>query len=196
MRLRVKHMNNLEKWKFISRTTLLDHPRLQIVEDTVQLPNGVMTQYLRHLPAAHHSVAVIAVNEELQILLQQEYSYPPDEILWQLPGGSIVNQEAPEEAALRELSEESGYTADYAQILGFFYTNNRRSDEKQFVVVCKNLRPQKLDADPEEFIRSRWYSVTDVLKMIQNGTIHNMNLLAALQLWMQSDVNPESKKLR
>lgn len=183
-------MKNINKWQFIDRKVLLEHPRLTIVEDKVRLPDGATTEYVLQSPVAHHSVAIIAINESNQILLQQEYSYPPNEILWQLPGGSIQNQETPKEAALRELSEESGYTAESVRSIGSYYTNNRRSNEKQFVVVCTNLKPHKLDADPEEFINNQWVSLRELQKMIKDGLVQNVYLLAAMQLWSKDSSKP------
>jgi ADP-ribose pyrophosphatase len=123
------------------------------------------------------------LNTQGELLAQQEYSYPTGEILWQLPGGSIMAGESVEEAANRELSEESGYKAGTTRIIGYYYTSNRRSDQKQYVVVCSDLEPRQLDADPEEFIQNSWMSEDHLQSLIRQGEIHNINLLAALRLW-------------
>ena len=112
---------------------------MHIVEDTVELPNGQRTQYVREAPHTSCSVAIIAINSQNEILVQREYSYPPDEIMYQLPGGGAGNEEDVIAAANRELSEESGYTARDSRVLGAFYVNNRRSDRMQFVVLCRDL---------------------------------------------------------
>jgi ADP-ribose pyrophosphatase len=130
-----------------------------------------------------HSVAVIALNDAGEILLQREYSYPPNEILWQLPGGSMTEGEDPVEAARRELSEESGLTARKCKILGHYYTNNRRSDERQYVVLCIDLASRLSKADPEEFIESQWVPVDKLDDMMASGEFENAYLLAALNLW-------------
>jgi 8-oxo-dGTP pyrophosphatase MutT (NUDIX family) len=176
------------KWKFISRKLLLDHPRLKIVEDVVELPNSQQIKYIRESPAGHRSVAVIAVNKNNQILIQTEYSYPPNEVLYQLPGGSVNQDEDIIVAANRELSEESGYVGSDCKFIGFFYTNNRRSDNRQYVVVCKNLKKQKLPQDNEEFIESEWIDPDKIKELIIAGKITNMNLLAAIQLYATVDL--------
>ncbi len=173
----------IQKWKYISRKLLLNHPRMKIVEDEVELPNGEHAMYIRQAPAVHHSVAVIAINARDEILIQKEYSYPPDEILYQLPGGKADNGEDTIQAANRELSEESGYVASDCRIVGSYYVDNRRSDKKQYVVVCKNLKIHKLQHDDEEFIESQWLSYDAIKKLIKNGEITNVNMLASLQLF-------------
>jgi ADP-ribose pyrophosphatase len=156
---------------------------MKIVEDIVELPNGKQTTYIREAPGGKQSVTIIACNKSNEILLQREYSYPPDAIMYQLPGGGIENGEDIIVAANRELSEESGYIAKTSKIIGSFHTNNRRSDSKQYVVVSKNLEPQKTPGDDEEFIESTWVSLDTLKKLIRNGEITNMNLLATLQLF-------------
>lgn len=172
-----------KKWKFISRKTILEHPRLNLVEDQVELPDGTQVPYLRESRATRHSVTIIVLNAEKQILLQKEYSYPPDEIMWQFPGGA-VNAEDILSAANRELSEESGIVARKIRILGYYYTNNRRSDQKQYVLLGTDLLTHKNSRDSEEFIESVWITITELKEKICKGEIHNINLLAAMNLWL------------
>lgn len=172
-----------DKWLFISRKEVLSHPRMHLVEDTVKLPNSKKAEYLRHAPARAHSVAILAVNGKQELLLQKEYSYPPDEILWQLPGGGMLEGETAEEAGNRELAEESGFKARQVEEIGFFYKNSRRTDEKQYVILCSSLYEESADGDPEEFIESYWVSLGKVKAMIARGEFHNVNLLAALNLY-------------
>jgi hypothetical protein len=74
----------IKKWKFISRQSLLDYPRMKIVEDSVELPDGKVTQYIREAPVDYSSVTIIAINHDGEILVQQEYSYPPNQVMYQL----------------------------------------------------------------------------------------------------------------
>jgi len=76
---------SIKKWQKISSTRIFDHPRLHLLEDTVLLPDGKRTTYVREAPVTQHSVAIIAVDSMGRLLLQKEYSYPPDTIMWQLP---------------------------------------------------------------------------------------------------------------
>jgi len=173
----------IKKWKFINRDLLLDHPRMKIVEDSVELPTGKITSYIREAPASHSSVTIIAINDKDEILIQSEYSYPPNEVMYQLPGGKMDINEDILTAANRELSEESGYIAKDCTILGSFYVNNRRSDAKQHVVMGRNIEAKNSQEDEEEFIESQWVSMDTIKEMVQTGKIVNMNMLAALQLY-------------
>lgn len=181
-----------QAWKALKRQTLLDHPRMRVVEDTVELPDGKTTTYIRQAPATAHSVAVIALNDKHEILLQKEYSYPPDKILWQLPGGGMREGETVITAANRELSEEAGLAARTATVIGSFYLNNRRTDMRQHVVVCSDLMAKPGRPDAEEFIENLWVPIATVPAMVAAGEFENVNLLAALYLWQAENRGPKA----
>lgn len=178
---------NITVWQTKSSKVVLNHKRLIMSEDKVILPNGKTSTYLRHAQGQDSSVCIIAVNSNKEILIQKEYSYPPNKIMWQLPGGSINKNEGIKAAAKRELAEESGYSAKNSIILGYYYTHNRLSDQKQYVVLCTDLFEYKLPADDDEYIESFWLSQDKVIKKISNGEFHNINLLAALNIWFHSN---------
>lgn len=91
------------------------------------------------------SVNVIAVVNNTIVVLEQEQpnraSYPA------LPGGGIEEGEDPKTAALRELHEESGYTADDMELLDI-YNQGSKIDFENYLFLAKNPRldgPQQLD---------------------------------------------------
>jgi ADP-ribose pyrophosphatase len=156
---------------------------MTLVEDEVQLPTGDRILYLRQPPGAAAAVGIVALSDAGQLLIQREYSYPPDEVLWQLPGGGIEPGEDVDTAARRELSEESGFTAGRVDVIGAIYLDNRRSDALLHVAVCTDLQPRQLPADQAEFIDSSWLAVDEVHALIRDGQVRNITMLAALNLW-------------
>ncbi len=175
-------------WRKISSTTLFKHPRIVLVEDIVELPDGKHVPYLKY-EEQNNTAAVLCIRGD-NVLLQEEYSYPPNEVLYQFPGGKINTDETPIEAAARELAEEAGLKASSMHELGWFYTNNRRSSSKMFVYVATELVDvTKTGGDPEEHITSHWLPISEVEVMIRNGKIRNYSLLAAWALYRASLTN-------
>jgi len=169
-------------WKKIASKILLDHPRLKVLEDEVELPNGHTTQYLK-FETIGNGVTVIAVNSEGKILLQKEYSYPTDEELYQFPGGFVPLGEDLLHGANRELMEEADLKANHLVELGSYYMNNRRSNSKMYVYLGLDLQSESLAGDLEEDIQSYWFSEAEIEELIKNSEIKNFSVLAAWSLY-------------
>ncbi len=76
------------------------------------------------------TVDAIVTNERGQILLIKRKNQPYQDH-WALPGGYLDQNETIIQGALRELKEETGLSADNAELLGFY--DNPKRDPKQNV---------------------------------------------------------------
>ncbi len=155
---------------------------MQLREDEVELPNGKTIRYLVQPYDGSGGVVIICRDNE-KILLQKEYSYPVDEVLWQFPGGKIETNESPAAAANRELAEESGLRARQVAEIGAFYADNRRTSARLHVVVAENFSKHNLTPDTSEIIESEWIEINDIKQMIKKGEIKNYAFLAAWALF-------------
>jgi 8-oxo-dGTP pyrophosphatase MutT (NUDIX family) len=173
--------NKPEAWKKLSTTTLLEHPRMTVFEDEVELPNKKTSKYV-YLVVAKDSVSAIAIKDG-KMLVQQEYSYPPNKVMYQFPGGGVEPGEDLEKAVLRELQEESGYTGT-PTLLGSYYPSNRRTANKMHAFLITDIEEvTKEGGDAEEFITSEWIPIATLRKMIANGEVDNFSILAGMALY-------------
>lgn len=141
------------KWRRLSSRVVFTHPRIVLAEDEVESPDGKRSLYLRQVYQGKGGVIIICQNGG-KVLIQREYSYPVDDILYQFPGGKIEEGETPEQAAQRELAE------DFQQI-GWFYADNRRTSAKLYVVCARGAFRDNYSLQPDdtEFISSSWLEI-------------------------------------
>jgi len=169
------------KWRKLKSTKLFEHPRISVFEDDVELPSGIQTKYV-HFGKMNDSSMVLAKNKDGKFLLQKEYSYPPDEVLFQLPGGAIEHDEDPEAGARRELAEEAGLGGKL-ELLGWFFLHNRRSNQKMFVYEATELITVEAKQDPEELFEEYWLTEAEIDKLIKTNEIRNYTALAGWALY-------------
>ncbi|MCA9346789.1 NUDIX hydrolase [Candidatus Saccharibacteria bacterium] len=167
----------IKKWKTLSSKQVFSHPRHNVFIDEVELPDGSKSDYL-HFGKMNDTAMVIAVDNDGKILIQKEYSYPPNEILYQFPGGMLNDGESPEQGALREFGEETGLTGDIKQI-GWMYLENRRKSQKMYFFVANNLSAvDNFQKDPQEFFEEFWLTKQEIEKLIKNNKVRNYTALA------------------
>ena len=172
----------MQSWKKISTKIILNHPRIIVAEDTVELPNGKVTDYIR-FEGNGRAVGIIAKNSEGKILWNKEYSYVPNVILWQIPGGMAKVGESLEEAANRELMEEGKMRAKKFELLGTFYLNHRRSSVLGYVFLATELEQAELKNDDEEAIESVWLNEGEIEEKMMNNEIQDQAALADWALY-------------
>lgn len=168
-------------WKKINSKTVFKHPRVTLVEDTVELPNGVKTNYIyrKHIGNA----VTIICRDGNKILLQKEYSYPPNKTIYQFPGGGIGLKEKPQDGANRELMEEFGHRAGSMKLIGKYLIDNRRSAAIMYVFLATKLIEDCLDSDDTEILEHIWFSEDEIENMIKKGALVNPNLLASWSIY-------------
>jgi ADP-ribose pyrophosphatase len=165
-------------WKRLSTKKILDHPRLKVYEDQIELPNGHTTDYLR-FDGSGTVPTVIAINEENKILVIQEYFYVTNEWFYLFPGGFVHANEDVGEGMNRELMEETGFKANKMSRIGNFYPHPRRSEMQAHVYLATDLEEAKLESDIEEDVRVFWFTKDEVDQLIRENQFKNSSSLAA-----------------
>lgn len=128
---------------------------------------------------------VLAVNNNGQIALSKNYRYIVKTNQLELTAGIIEEGETPEEAAVRELEEETGIVAKNTEMLGEIYTTNGVSDQKGYVVLATNL--SQSNPKPTEFEQISpvaFYSVKEIKNIISKKLITDGPALAALMMYI------------
>ena len=89
----------------LSRETIYEGKILHIYRDDVLLPNG-RTSVREVAEADSGGVAIVALDENDNVLTVKQYRYVFSRVLEEIPAGKLERGEDPDEAALRELKEK------------------------------------------------------------------------------------------
>lgn len=95
-----------------------------------------------------------------RMVLIRQYRPPARRLVYEFPAGLMDDNESPQQAAARELREETGYIATSLTVFPFAYTTPGLSNESVYMVLAdidettpENRNP-RTDFDPSEMIET------------------------------------------
>lgn len=156
-----------KKWKIIKKDTYRHSPFRSIEDVLFELPNG--DQRVFSLKKEGEVVAILAIDDNGEVILAKQYRPGPDEILDELPGGGIESGETPLIAAKRELKEETGYESDDWTLLGI-PKECAYSTITRYAYLAKNCsHTSELDLDETEYVEVVKKSIPSFLEQLKKG---------------------------
>ena len=167
------------EYKRLNRELVAKGAIIDYYQDTMQIPNGNTAKwdFIEHKGAA----AVVAVREDGKLLMVRQYRNALERETLEIPAGGLnYRQEPTDEAAMRELSEETGYTCDKVDLLVSIYTTVAFCNEKIDIYVARDLKPGKQHLDEDEFINVEAYSVDELKQMISQCKIQDSKTICGI----------------
>lgn len=101
----------MKPWQVLDSKLLISERWLQLREDRVRLSNGYEIDRF-HVIHGPDWASALCVTEASEVVLVRQYRHGIAATSLELPAGVIEPHETPEEAARRELAEETGYVSD------------------------------------------------------------------------------------
>ena len=157
--------------KTISSDRVYTGKTISLRVDTVEIPNRGYKK--REIVEHNGAVGIIAITRENKVVLVKQYRKAIEKELWEIPAGKIEPGENPKESAIRELKEETGYSAQSMKLLHKFYTSAGFSNQKIYIYLAENLTSGSQDFDDDEFIEAKEFSLNEVYVMIYNNDIED-----------------------
>ncbi|MBD3327975.1 NUDIX domain-containing protein [Candidatus Peregrinibacteria bacterium] len=99
---------NCKPWEKISEETVFENQYSRLNKKTFILPHGKESDYFIH-GTNEEIVTVFAITKDGKIILARQYRPGPEKVLDEIPGGLVDPGETADQAAERELEEETGY---------------------------------------------------------------------------------------
>ena len=156
--------------KTISSDRVYTGKTISLKVDTVEVPNRGYQK--REIVEHNGAVGIVAITPENKVVLVRQYRKAVEKELWEIPAGKIEIGENPKECAIRELKEETGYSAENMKLIHKFYTSAGFSNQKIYIFLAENLIQGERDLDEDEFLEVHEIDKDEVYNMIaRNGML-------------------------
>lgn len=150
---------------------------LNLRRDKVTVPNG---ESYREIIEHNGGAVLAAVTNDGKLVMVRQFRKPAERVFFEVPAGKIDPGEAPEVTAVRELKEETGYTAKNVRYLTFFYPCVGYSEEKLHLYLCTDLEPGETNFDENECIDIEEWDIDELCQMVMKGEIHDAKTIIAI----------------
>lgn len=132
-------MPPIEPEPTIKSETVFSGRLVTLKQETVRLPSGSTTE--REIVVHPNVVAVLPVLPDGRLVMVRQYRKAVERVLLEIPAGGIESGESPEQAARREMQEETGYTMGELTPLAAFYTSPGFTTEFMYLFKAHDLTP-------------------------------------------------------
>ncbi|MBQ9265647.1 MAG: NUDIX hydrolase [Bacilli bacterium] len=159
---------------------------IDVYKDKVVLPNGTFTyrEYIKHCKAS----CVLARLPNGKFLVEKQFRYPYQEVLYEFPAGKCDENEEPIHTALRELEEETGYKASKITYLGLMYPTCAYSDEIIYLYFAESLSKTSQNLDENENVEVIELSYEEIINLIKKGELKDAKSLCLITYLQNSSL--------
>ncbi len=147
--------------------------------DTVELPDGHVGQ--REVVDHSGAVAIVALQDDNEIILVRQYRKPAEKILLEIPAGTLEENEEPLACAKRELEEETGLKAEHWQEILGYYSAPGFTSEFLHIYLATGLTAGENKLDHDEFVETVTMSLDEAYQSIFTGQIADGKSIIGIQ---------------
>lgn len=164
-------MSNLSE-KFLKREEIYKGAVLDVVKDTVELPDG--KEALREVCLHVGAVCVIPLLPDGRVIMERQYRYAHGRVFFEIPAGKLnYKEENPLEAAKRELREETGALAKAYTPLGIMVPSPAILSERIYMYLAEDLTFGERELDEDEFLDVEFVPLDTLYEMVMRGEIED-----------------------
>ena len=156
--------------------------------DTVLLPSGRQTK--REVVEHGDCVAIIPLDSDGDVVLVRQFRKAAGKVLLEIPAGNVDPGESPEQAATRELGEETTLEAGKVERLIGFYTSPGYSSEYLHLYLATDLKHGKLSPMEDESIEVVRVPLSHIPRLVASGEICDGKSIAGLLTFISLRENP------
>ena len=168
-----------ESWKRISSEKIADCRVFKVREDFSE----------RESDGARHSffvienpdwVNIIALTPDDEAILIEQFRYGTEEIILEIPGGMVDENESAAAAARRELLEETGFSSNEFVFLGKSHPNPAiQNNEIHHYLALNCEKTEETNFDEHESVVTKLVPLAEIKNLILDGKITHSLVIAA-----------------
>ena len=164
--------------KKISSQRIYEGAILNVRRDKVTAVKG---EAYREIIEHNGAVAMVAITDDGNIVMVEQFRYACGRPVLEIPAGKIdAGETDPAAVAVRELREETGYSADKVILLGKINTSAAYSEEMISVYAMIELTPGEQDLDEDEALNVIEMPFGEAYDMAASGKLIDAKTIAAL----------------
>jgi 8-oxo-dGTP pyrophosphatase MutT (NUDIX family) len=171
------------EWTVHGERSLYDSPWVGLALVDVEVPDGARFEH--HVVRLPRPAAGCVVHDpERGVLLLWRHRFITDTWGWEVPAGGVDVGETAEQAAAREVLEETGWRAGPLRRLHGYHPSNGLSDQRFELFTADGASHVGAPSDPAEASRVEWVPVEQVRELVRRGEVQDGLSVTALLWWL------------
>jgi len=162
----------------IKENLLYQGKALRFYVQETQLPDGHTIR--RSIARSPGAVVIVPITDRQEVRMIKQYRAAAEKWVIELPAGTLAPGERPQEAAPRELLEETGDRAASWQALPGFYTAPGFLDEFLYLFLAMDLTPGPNHLEADEHIEVLTIPWTEAIRMVRRGEVEDAKTISGL----------------
>lgn len=173
------------RWTVHGERQIYSNPWVNLCLADVQQPDG--RRWEHHVVRLRHLAVAVVVDEQKRVLMMWRHRFITDTWSWELPMGLIEADETPEQAAAREVEEETGWRVDGLKPLIYAQPANGITDSEHHVFRADGAEYVGPPTELNEADKIEWIPISQIRGMIDRREVVSSGSLVGL-LYLLVDV--------
>jgi ADP-ribose pyrophosphatase len=166
--------------KTLETQTIYEGKVLTLRRDRVTTVNGDTA--FREIIEHPGGVVLAAITEDKKMVMVRQFRKAVEQVVFEAPAGKLEPGEGVVQAAIRELKEETGYTAREVDFMGSFFSSCGYTSEVLHIYLCRDLSPGQTEFDEHEALIVEEYPLKDLFQQAVKGEINDAKTALAIFL--------------